>query len=114
MKWLLPILFILLIPDLKGQEFKQPGGMVATGLIMQSYKGDLSSYGNFSGAFHISVLFNQKENWNGGFNLSVGSISGQKVGDIPVSGNQQPNTFFKSTTISVHYDLRYNFIRKET
>jgi hypothetical protein len=43
----------------------------------------------------------------------IGSLSGQQVGGIPTSGSPQPNTFFKTSTVSLHYDLRYNFFRKE-
>ena len=35
------------------------------------------------------------------------------MSSTPVSGSPQPNTFFRSSLISLHYDLRYNFIRKE-
>jgi len=92
----------------------QPQKMITLGVVMQSYKGDLSeSYNGYSAAFQGSLLFNKKEKWNGGVNLTIGNINGQQLSGIPVSASQQPNTYFKTSVVSVHYDVRYNFLVRE-
>jgi hypothetical protein len=112
MKWLIYIFTLFLALSANAQV--PPSKLVSAGVIMQAYRGDLSSsYDNFSGAFQASLILNKKEKWNGGFNLTIGTLTGQKLSGIPVSGSPQPNNFFKTSTISIHYDLRYNFISND-
>ena len=115
MRWLPAILGVLMLfgGSLQAQD-GQPEKLLAVGVVIQSYKGDLSdTYSTYSGSFKASLLFNKKERWNGGINLMIGNLSGQTLSGIPSAGSPQPNTFFKTSVVSLHYDLRYNLVSKE-
>ena len=63
--------------------------------------------------FNIGIRFNQKKKLNGTFQVNIGSLTSQNPDyqykdDITAT----PNTFFKTSVVSIHYDMAYNFIVK--
>lgn len=82
-----------------------------------AYRGDLQSgYEKWSAAFHVGVKLNNKKRLNGNLLLGIGSVNGQNIDyNPPDQGNSTPtpNTFFKTSFVSLHYELHFHIIKKE-
>lgn len=87
-----------------------------TGVSMNAYKGDLSSYDQYTSAFHVGAQLNRKLRVNGNVNIGFGFINGENRNftfeseQLPLPS---PNRFFKTTFFYVNYDLHYNIIKKK-
>jgi hypothetical protein len=82
------------------------------GVCPISYKGDLSQgYQNWTSAFQLGLKRNGKKRVNGHFNLLIGTILGQNAGYS--YSNSSPNQFFKTSFLSINYDVQYNIIKKD-
>jgi hypothetical protein len=65
---------------------------------------------------YLGIKFNRLNKINGNFLLTLGSVTGEKVGYAFDDGNlpsPTPNRFFKTNVASINYEAHYNFINKE-
>jgi hypothetical protein len=87
-----------------------------TGVGGTSYKGDLSSnYKSWTGTFHAGLVFNKKKRVNGYLHLMIGNVSGNNDSYIfNSSQTTTPNNYFKTSFVSFGYELRINFLKRES
>ncbi|MBL3656417.1 hypothetical protein [Fulvivirga sediminis] len=112
---LIIILFITLILTVSAswaQELKTP--WIHTGLSMSAYSGELSRYDQYGAMFHIGLLLNKNNKFNGNFNLGIGSVRGENRQFRQFDNlDAIPNRYFKTNYLFLNYDLHYNIIKKE-
>ena len=105
--------FLLLIASPSFSQIENVSKFLELGISPISYKGDLSQgYEKWTSAFHIGLKRNTKEKWNGHFNLMIGSVTGQNPNYTYPSTTATPNFYFKTTLVSLNYDVQYNIIKK--
>ncbi len=80
-----------------------------------AYRGDLyEHYRKWSSAVHIGLKFNKHHRLNGHLNAAIGTIVGQNM-DYVFTGESEtapaPNHYFKTSFVSVNYDLQVNLIK---
>jgi len=108
------IVIILLFPVLVLAQTnpEPPGQYIKIGIAPTFYHGDLiSRTAKLSSIASVGIRFNQKQRLNGTFQISFGALTGQNPGyqyknDVTTT----PNTFFRTSIVTIHYDLAYNFI----
>jgi hypothetical protein len=106
--------FLLLLPLTAFSQIQKVNKFVELGLSPLSYKGDLSQgYQKWTSAFHLGLKRNNKKKWNGHFNFMMGSVTGQNINYTYPSSSATPNSYFKSSIVSLQYDIQYNLIKKE-
>ena len=94
------------------EERDPPGQFIKVGIAPTVYSGDLvSKTAKLSSIATLGIRFNQKEKLNGTFQVSFGALTGQNPNyqfkdDITTT----PNTFFRTSIVTIHYDIAYNFI----
>lgn len=89
---------------------------INAGPSLIKYNGELGSYNNNSGAIQLGLQFNKQDKLNGALNFGFGSATGDDINfgpEVEISTEPNPNNFFKSNFIFFHYELHYNFLRKE-
>ncbi|MEL7003243.1 MAG: hypothetical protein AAFN93_10985 [Bacteroidota bacterium] len=113
MKYLFLLISLIIGMQVSAQEAEL---FVNAGPVLTKYNGELGSFDNSSGGIQIGLQFNKKEKLNGSLNFGFGAVSGEDINFGPqaqVSTEPNPNNFFKSNFIFFHYELHYNFIKKD-
>lgn len=87
-----------------------------TGVSVNAYNGDLSSFEKYTSSFHVGVQMNRKHRLNGNLNIGFGSINGEDR-DFSFESDETPapipNKFFRTSFFYINYDLHYNIIKKK-
>lgn len=86
------------------------------GTSANAYRGDLSeTYNKWSGSLQLGLKLNFKKRLNGHFNLSYGTLTGQNPNyQYAQSDTATPNRFFKTSLLTVNYDLQVNLIKTKS
>lgn len=109
-------LFFISLSSVVSAQTKLPTKFLELGLSANSYKGDLShQYKNWAGGFNIGIIYNHSKVMNGHFNFQLGGITAQNPGYFFDNGKEPqptPNKFAKSTFVSLNYNLRVHFYKK--
>jgi hypothetical protein len=98
------------------EESVPPGQFIKVGIAPALYSGDLvSRNAKLTSLATVGIRFNQKKKLNGTFQVSFGTLTGQNPGyqfkdDISTT----PNTFFRTSLVTIHYDIAYNFVITES
>lgn len=113
--FLVSILILILPFQIFAQEIS-PKLFLTLCLGGTSYRGDLTnSFKSWGGTFHAGLTFNKKKRVNGYLHLMVGGVRGNNDSYAYNSTETTtPNTYFKTSLISLGYELRINIIKKET
>jgi hypothetical protein len=108
------LIILLLTPLSTIAQIGKVTKFLEVGVSPLSYKGDLSQgYQQWTSGFHIGLKRNNKKKLNGHFNLMIGNVSGQNINYSFTSSTGTPSKFFKSSLISLNYDLQFNLIKKD-
>ena len=109
MNRIIVVVFVLISTSTLAQL---PEKFFQLGASTHAYKGDLNdSYNNWSGGIDIGLKFNRKKRVNGSLILGLGKITGQKA-SLPTSQLPRPNSFFKTSYVTVNYSVQYNIVNK--
>ncbi len=89
--------------------------LLEVGVSSNAYRGDLATkYQKWASGFQLGLKLNAKKRLNGHFNLGIGSITGQNP-NYQFSGSVEkpatPNLFFKTSYLSLNYDLQVNLLK---
>ncbi len=88
---------------------------VEVGVSANAYKGDLSgSYQKWSSAFHAGLKLNFKKRLNSHLNIGIGTLTGENLNykvATEISPEPTPNTFFKTSFVTVNYDLQVHLLK---
>ncbi len=89
--------------------------LLEVGLSANGYRGDLAAkYQKWSASVQLGMKLNFKKRVNSHFNLGIGSVTGQNP-DYTFTINAQetatPNQFFKTSYVSLNYDLQVNLLK---
>ena len=103
------------------QAFGQAGSLsfpahLNVGISHNAYRGDLGNgYQSGGLAVNLSYIFSHSKKLHGGLHAALGTFSGYELsGTSPDFGAEVlPNTYFRSSFVSVHYSLQYDIIRRE-
>jgi hypothetical protein len=89
--------------------------LLEVGVAANAYRGDLATkYQKWSSAFQLGLKLNGKKRLNGHFNLGIGSVTGQNLNYQYNGADAQtatPNRFFKTSYVSLNYDLQVNLVK---
>ncbi len=114
-KFIYPLFFLLNTLSVYGQQDSLANkARISTGLSYNAYRGDLGNgYQSGGLAAHLSFMFAHEKKLHGGLHLAAGSFSGHELSQAtPDFGTEiLPNTYVKTSFISVHYGLQYDIIR---
>jgi hypothetical protein len=82
------------------------------GLSASAYRGNLSpSYRTFKPGLQLGLRFQRRKRLNGKAELSISQIEGGSYFQPSAQGSDRmPNTYFKSTLVSLSYQLQLNLI----
>ena len=101
----------------QSSEPRKPTRLLEVGVAANAYRGDLAmKYQKWSSAFQLGLKLNDKKRLNGHFNLSIGSVTGQNLDYQHNGTNMQPatpNRFFKTSYVSLNYDLQVNLVKTQ-
>ncbi|MEQ8924384.1 MAG: outer membrane beta-barrel protein [Fulvivirga sp.] len=108
-------IIILIIAISTAPSFGQNKLLLETGGSLFSYSGDMGSFDQAGGGFHVGIRLNKKRKLNGSFQLILGSVSDDDPEQAPPTqgGTVTPNRYFKTTFFGVNYALNYHFIKNE-
>jgi hypothetical protein len=89
--------------------------LLQLGVGGNAYRGDLGgNYKKWKATFHAGLRFNRSKRLNGSFQLAVGSLTGQTSDpEYPGEPDKTPNLHFKTSILSVNYELHYNIIKTD-
>jgi hypothetical protein len=95
---------------------KSPTLYATVGFGGTSYRGDLvNKFESWGGTFHAGLTFNKKKRVNGYIHLMVGGVRGNNDSYVFNSTETAtPNTYFKTSLISIGYELRINILKRES
>ncbi|QSE96995.1 outer membrane beta-barrel protein [Fulvivirga lutea] len=108
-------IIILIIAISAVPSFGQNKLLLETGGSLFSYSGDMGSFDQAGGGFHVGIRLNKKRKLNGSFQLILGSVSDDDPEQAPPTqaGTVAPNKYFKTNFFGVNYALNYHFIKNE-
>ncbi|WP_018343086.1 outer membrane beta-barrel protein [Cytophaga aurantiaca] len=113
--FLISIIIVFIFPTHLFAQQTQKNLYLTLGFGGTSYRGDLTnSFESWGGTFHTGLVFNKKKRVNGYIHLMIGGVRGNN--DSYVFNSTQtttPNTYFKTSLISLGYELRINIFKKE-
>jgi hypothetical protein len=111
------LLFTLFAAIVRAQapEPRNVSRLLEVGVAANAYRGDLAiKYQKWSSAFQLGLKLNAKKRLNGHFNLGIGTVTGQNP-DYHYNGDNAqpatPNRFFKTSYVSLNYDLQVNLVK---
>ena len=109
------ILFVFFTVAAFAQQ-KSPTLYATVGFGGTSYRGDLTNhFQSWGGTFHAGLTFNKKKRLNGYLHLMIGGVRGNNDSyTFNSTETTTPNTYFKTSLISLGYELRINILKKES
>lgn len=113
--FLISVIVLLILPINVYAQFQRSLYFTA-GFGGTSYRGDLSNhFQSWGGTFHAGLTFNKKKRLNGYLHLMIGGVRGNNDSyTYNSTETTTPNTYFKTSLISVGYELRINILKKES
>ncbi|MEM9858425.1 MAG: hypothetical protein AAF843_13765 [Bacteroidota bacterium] len=105
--------FISLFPSV---TFGQKESLIAFGGSANSYRGELSNYGTWSGGVQVGLIFNKNKKLSGSLQFGLGTVSGsdRSFALQTNAGEPTPNTFTKTNFSFLNYAARFTFLRKSS
>ncbi len=89
---------------------------IVVGVCGNAYRGDLQAgYEKFSSGIQFGIQWMKKKRFNGALNIQIGSVNGQNPDYVYTGSTEKttPNTYFKTSIFTVHYELQLNLIKKK-
>ncbi len=116
--FLVSCLIVLSFYSVKAQQSestKQVTRFLEIGVTANAYRGDLSTENpKWSSAFHAGLKLNFKKRLNSHLNIGIGTLTGENLNykvAMEISPEPTPNTFFKTSFVTVNYDLQVHLLK---